>query len=146
MSRRPGILVLFGSGETAPDAQRVYDYVLRRVDPPVRACILETPAGFELNSAMVAGRLADFLRVRLQNYHPEIEVIPARKRGTPMSPDSPEIVAPMERANYLMLGPGSPTYAVRQLAGSRAWHTLLARHRLGHPLVLASAAVIAASA
>ena len=56
------------------------------------------------------------------------------------------MVAPLLAANYLVLGPGSPTYAANQLAGSLAWHTILARHRLGAPLVLASAAAIAASA
>jgi hypothetical protein len=55
-------------------------------------------------------------------------------------------VEPVFGANYLMLGPGSPSYAVRQLADSLVWSALLARHRLGHPIVLASAAVIAASA
>lgn len=146
MSRTPGTIVLFGSGETSPDGQRVHERVMREVAPPVRAAVLETPAGFELNSAAVAGRLADFLKIRLQNYHPSVEVIPARRRGTTESPDNPEVVAPIGRANYLMLGPGSPTYAVRQLTQSLAWNLVLARQRLGHPLVLASAAAISVGA
>jgi hypothetical protein len=44
----------------------------------------------------------------------------SRKRGTPQSPDEPAVVAPLLTANYIMLGPGSPTYAVRQLAESLA--------------------------
>jgi hypothetical protein len=76
----------------------------------------------------------------------QVEVVPARKRGTLLSPDEPEVVAPLLKANYLVLGPGSPTYAAKQLAGSLAWHAILARHRLGAPLILASAAAIAASA
>jgi hypothetical protein len=146
MDARPGLVVLFGSGETSADAQPIHDFVLRQVTPPIRAAVLETPAGFELNSAQVAGRLAEFLRVRLQNYHPEVAVVPARRRGTAFSPDDARIVAPLLSANYLMMGPGSPTYAVRQLKESLAWYTLVARHRLGCPLVLASAATIAASA
>jgi cyanophycinase-like exopeptidase len=146
MARRPGVIVLFGSGETSADAQPIHDFVLKRATPPIRASILETPAGFELNSAQVASRLAEFLRVRLQNYRPEVAVVPARKRGTANSPDDPAIVAPLLTSNYLMMGPGSPTYAIRQLANSRAWHLVLARHRLGHPIVLASAATVAASA
>jgi hypothetical protein len=116
------------------------------VTPPIRACVLETPAGFEPNSARVAGRLADFLRHRLAGFDVQVEVVPARKRGTPLSPDEPEVVAPLLEANYFILGPGSPTYAAKQLAGSLAWHAILARHRLGAPLILASAAAIAASA
>src|SRR5262249_50973865 len=64
----------------------------------------------------------------------------------PHSPDDPAIVAPLFASNYIMLGPGSPTYAARQLSSSLAWRIVLDRHRLGAALVLASAAAIATSA
>src|SRR5713101_7212265 len=144
--RPPGPIVLFGSGEASPIARRVHAAVLSQVMPPIRACVLETPAGFQPNSARVASRLADFLRQRLVPFDVQVEVVPARKRGTLLSPDEPEVVAPLLKANYLVLGPGSPTYAAKQLDGSLAWHAILARHRLGAPLILASAAAIAASA
>jgi hypothetical protein len=105
--------------------------------------VLETPAGFEPNSARVAQRLAEYLRHRFQL---EPTVVPARMRGTSESPDEVPVVAPLLRSNYIMLGPGSPTYAVRQLENSLAWQIVLARHRLGAALVLASAAAIATSA
>jgi hypothetical protein len=44
------------------------------------------------------------------------------------------------------MGPGSPTYATRQLRDSLAWHYMIAQHRLGAVLALASAATIAISA
>jgi hypothetical protein len=139
----PGPIVLFGSGEAAPAARRAHAAALDRISPPVRACVLETPAGFEPNSPRVAGRLAEFLRHRFQF---EAHVVPARRRGTPESPDEPRVVEPLLTANFIMLGPGSPTYTVRQLSDSLAWHIVLARHRLGAALVLASAAAIATSA
>jgi hypothetical protein len=108
--------------------------------------VLETPAGFQPNSALVAEKVADFVRHHLQNYDPQVTVVPARKRGTPFSPDDPEIVSPLLQANVVFAGAGSPTYAVRQFRDSLAWHTLVARHRLGAAVVLASAGVIAASA
>lgn len=141
-----GLVVLFGSGETSPRGGQIWEAFARRLPVPLRIAILETPAGFELNSAQVAGRIADFLQVRLQNYRPQITVIPARKRGTPFSPDDPVITAPILDADVIFLGPGSPTYAVRQLRDSLAWQRVIARHRLGGALVLASAAVIAVSA
>jgi len=107
--------------------------------------VLETPAGFQPNSALVAEKVADFIRHRLQNYDPQVTVVPARRRGTPFSPADAQIVAPLLQANIIFAGAGSPTYAVRQLRGSLAWHTLQARHRLGAALVLASAGAIAAS-
>jgi hypothetical protein len=143
---RPGYIALFGSGETSASGRKIYEWLMQRLPPPIRAVVLETPAGFELNSAQVAGRVAEFLRWRLQNYQPQVSVAPARKRGTPFSPDDPQIVAPLLDSNIVFLGPGSPTYAVRQLQSSLAWHMLRARHRLGAAIVLASAATIAASA
>ena len=141
----PGIAVLFGSGEATASGRRVYDWLLKQASQPVRVAILETPAGFQLNSAQVAEKVGDFLRLHLQNYRPEITIVPARRRGTAFSPDDEGIASPILLANVIFLGPGSPTYAIRQLRGSLAWHTVLARHRQGAVLVLASAATITAS-
>lgn len=146
MPERPGLVALFGSGETSASGRRVHDWLLGHLSSPIQVAVLETPAGFELNSAQVAGRVADFFRHRLQNYRPQVTVVPARKRGTPFSPDDPAIVESLLQANAIFMGPGSPTYAVRQLRDSLAWHTLVARHRLGAAVILASAALIAASA
>jgi hypothetical protein len=129
----PGRIALLGSGETSLAGGRVFESLVRahNVPTPLRVAVLETPAGFELNSDRVAGRVADFLAVRLQNYRPEIAVLPIRKRGTPFSPEDPDITAPLLRADLIFMGPGSPTYAVRQLADSLAWQRLIARHRVG---------------
>lgn len=143
---RLGKIVLFGSGEIAPAGRRGHAAAMAGFEPPVRVVVLETPAGFELNSARVAGRVADFLRERLGEFRPRVLVLPARKRGTPFSPDDPFLVAPLLEADYIFMGPGSPTYAIRQLEGSIAWRYLLARHRQGASLGLASAAAIAVSA
>jgi len=143
----PGPVALFGSGETSPWGRKVYDWVFSHLGtPPPQVAVLESPAGFQPNSALVAGKVADYLREHLRNHRPQITLIPARQRGTPFSPDDPALLAPMLQSNVLFLGPGSPTYAVRQLRDSLAWGYLLARHRLGAALVLASAATIAASA
>ncbi len=143
---RAGLIVLFGSGETSASGRKVCDWLLQRMNDSPLVSVLETPAGFEPNSAQVAGKIAEFFKERLQNYHPRVTVVPARKRDTPFSPDNPDIVAPLLHANVIFLGPGSPTYAVRQLRDTLAWHTLIARHRLGSAIILASAATVAAGA
>jgi hypothetical protein len=145
-SCQPGLITLFGSGETSPKGGQVFEWLAHRLTIPLRIGVLETPAGFELNSPLVAGRVADFLRKRLQNYQPTITVIPARKKGTPFSPDNPEIVRSLLDVEMIFLGPGSPTYAVRQLRDSLAWAALQARHRMGGTVVMASAATIASGA
>ena len=141
---QPGPIVLFGSGETSTTGRTVFDWLLRQLPPSPRIAILETPAGFQPNSAIVAQEIADFLTHRLSNFQPDTVVIPARKRGTPLSPDEPEVVAPLCRADAIFLGPGSPTYAASQLRNSLAWEFLVGRHLQGAAVIFASAAAIAA--
>jgi hypothetical protein len=66
--QQPGLVVLFGSGETSASGRRVFHRLFSSLTHPIRLAILETPAGFELNSAWVAGQVADFLEKRLQNF------------------------------------------------------------------------------
>jgi hypothetical protein len=75
-----------------------------------------------------------------------VDVIPARKKGTSFSPDDPGILEPLLHANMIFMGPGSPTYAIRQLKDSLAWDVIRARHRLGATLIFASAATISVGA
>jgi hypothetical protein len=145
MSPKPGLIILLGSGETSASIRKVYHWLFEQFDTAIRLGILETPAGFEPNSDRVAGEIGDFMKKRLQNFNPQVSIIPARKRGTPFSPDNPDLLAPLLQANVIMMGPGSPTYAVRQLHNSLAWQTLIARHRLGAAVIFASAATVACS-
>ena len=144
MQSSPGFLVLMGSGETAYQGGRVYEWLARQYAQPVKIAVLETPAGFELNSERVAGRVVEYLQQRLRNYNPKITQIAARKRGTPFSPDELEIVQPIADSDMIYMGAGSPTYTVQQLQGSLAWQLILARVMTGASLTLASAAAIAA--
>jgi hypothetical protein len=117
---------------------------LRQLAPSPRCKLLETAAGFEPNSHRVIERVGEFLKKNLQNYQPQVEIIRARGRNLPESPDNPAITAGLLAADLIFMGPGSPTYAARQLRNSLAWHFTLARHALGAALVFASAGVIAA--
>jgi hypothetical protein len=141
-----GPIALLGSGETALAGGRLFETIAARLPRPLRIAVLETTAGFELNSAQVAGRVADFLRARLQNFQPLVAVVPARKLNSAFSPDDASILAPLLRADLIFMGPGSPTYAVRHLKNTLAWHLVRARHRLGAAVVFASAATVAIGA
>jgi cyanophycinase-like exopeptidase len=139
----PGPIALFGSGETAPAGRRVHSALFERLDSPISVAVMETPAGFQPNSAWVAGRLAEFVEESLANFHPRVTVVPARRRDGNHSTDDPKLNAPLLDANYIFMGPGSPTYAARHLADTWAWHVIVARQRRGLALALASAAAIA---
>jgi hypothetical protein len=140
----PGKIALFGSGETAPAGRQVHAALFEELERPIRVAILETPAGFQPNSDWVAGRLAEFVERSLQNFCPQVTVVPARRRDGFHSTDDREIATPLLAANYIFAGPGSPSYAVRHLADSWAWQVVVARQRRGATLALASAAAIAA--
>ena len=141
----PGPIALFGSGETAPSGQKIFEFLFKKLPVSPIVSILETPAGFELNSEKVAGNVAEFIQDHLQNYKPRTKLIPARKKGTDFSPDSPDITLPILESDLIFMGPGSPTYAVRQLEKTLAWEYIITRHRMGASLALSSATTIAVS-
>ncbi len=138
--------MLLGSGETMPTSGKTHEFVAKRLPANGRITILETPSGFEPNSNLVVGKIKTYLEKRLQNYELDVQLVPARKKGTPLSPDNPEIVEPVYLADEILLGPGSPTYCARQLKDSLALDIIKARHRLGASLFLSSSAVLAFSA
>lgn len=141
-----GQIAFLGSGETSLAGGRIFEALARNIDEKPRIALLETPAGFELNSAQVVGKVGDFMKTRLQNYEAVVDVIPARKKGTEFSPDDPEIIKPLLHANMIFMGPGSPTYAIRHLKDTLTWDVVRARHRLGATLIFASAATISIGA
>ena len=143
---RLGKIVLFGSGETSASGRAIHDRLMAELPRPVIVAILETPAGFQPNSEHVAREVGEFMTARLKNYQPEVRIVPARKKGSGFSPDDPHLLEPLLDANYVFLGPGSPTYAARNLEGTLALEYLLERHRAGAVLCFASAATLAVGA
>lgn len=141
-----GQIAFLGSGETSLAGGRIFESLAQDIDAPLRIALVETPAGFELNSAQVVGRVGDFIKSRLQNYKPVVDLVPARKKNSSFSPDDPEMIQPLLKANMIFMGPGSPTYAIRQLKDTLTWDVIRARHRLGATLVFASAATISVGA
>lgn len=140
----PGAIVMFGSGETAAVGREALRWLRATGRDPRSVAVLETPAGFEPNAEAVAGRWARFLGRQPELRGAEIEQVPARRRETAFSPDDPIIARPLLRADLIVLGAGSPSYAVRQLRSSVAWTNAQAAHLLGASFFLASAAAIAA--
>ncbi|GAB4578228.1 MAG: hypothetical protein Fur0022_09620 [Anaerolineales bacterium] len=140
-----GYITLFGSGETSTSGQKTWDWLFRQKTAPPHVAILETPAGFQPNSFLVAQRVQEALISRLKNYTPTVDIVPARARGTDFDPDRADLLHPLLTADTLFMGAGSPTYAARQLEGSLAWDLLETRHCLGADVIFASAAILAAS-
>lgn len=142
-----GTLALLGSGETSSQGRKIHDYLMSRLPDPssVRVAMLETPAGFQPNADAVYRKVGEFLEKSLQNFHPQVEYVQALKKGTPLDPDSHDIVKGLLDAHYIFTGPGSPTYAARNLLHTRASQYMIEACEKGATLVLSSAAALATS-
>ena len=56
-----GQIAFLGSGETSLAGGRIFEMLARSLPQGLKIALLETPAGFELNSSQVTGRVAEFV-------------------------------------------------------------------------------------
>lgn len=135
----PGALTFFGSGEVAPGMVRVHQRLLAILSETPRPVFVDTPAGFELGLEAIHERFRDFFARKLKL---SLEIASFRN-----SEEDPAVVAlaltAISRGNYLIAGPGSPTYAVRHWRNSAVYSALVQRWNFGAQLLLASSAAVA---
>ena len=135
----PRVLAIIGSGETAPAMAKVHRALFDRFGPgSVPAAILDTPYGFQENADDLSARTVRFFEESLGR-----EVAVASYRSKDVDPvDAATAVARIRTARYVMAGPGSPSYALRQWAGGPIAAALADRLRDGGILTMASAAAL----
>jgi cyanophycinase-like exopeptidase len=139
-----GTLALLGSGETSAQGRKIHDFLMQRIGTvPVRVAMLETPAGFQPNADGVYRKIGEFMEKSLQNFRPQVEYMQAYRKGSDFDPGSPGVAARLLDAQYIFSGPGSPTYAARNLRSTRSLDCMVQAYRQGATLMLASAAAIA---
>jgi cyanophycinase-like exopeptidase len=140
-----GTLALLGSGETSAQGRKIHDYLMTRLGiVPVQVAMLETPAGFQPNADTVYRKIGAFMEKSLQNFRPRIEYLHAYRKDSDLGPNNPDVAAQLLDAHYIFSGPGSPTYAARNLRATRALDGMAQAYRRGATIVLSSAAAIAA--
>ena len=150
---KPGLIVLFGSGEMSPTGRKIHEDVIKesfywtRVSfIPLRIGILETPTGFEVNAIHAwPERMQFFLEKGLRNYKPEICRIRAWRNEGEYSTNDLKIVSQLKNQDYIYAGAGSPSYAVTHLQNSLAFDELIAAHKRGAVLCLGSATAVSMS-
>ncbi|MFZ0159464.1 MAG: hypothetical protein WAL50_10590, partial [Kineosporiaceae bacterium] len=132
------LLVVMGSGETAPTMVKEHRAVLARSGVPDAgpAVMLDTTFGFQMN--------ADDLVVKTQQYFAEsvgtpVAVVGWRRRDIP-SVEQEKALALLARSRWAFAGPGSPTYALRQWRDTPIPGALLDIAARGGTLVFGSAA------
>jgi hypothetical protein len=137
----PRILAIMGSGETAPTMAKVHRALFERLDTPgtaVPAVILDTPYGFQENADELSARTVEFFGTSVGR---PVTVASFRSRDV----DAVTLATAVSRireARYVMAGPGSPSYALRQWVGSPIPDALAATLANGGILTMASAAAL----
>lgn len=135
----PRILAIMGSGETAPTMAKVHRALFERLGPePTPAAILDTPYGFQENADELSARTVRFF---LEHVGRQVTVASYRSRNVDAVTVSTAVTR-IREARYLMAGPGSPSYALRQWAQGPIPIALADRLRDGGILTMASAAAL----
>jgi cyanophycinase-like exopeptidase len=136
----PRILAIIGSGETAPTMTSVHAELLRRAGgASARAVMLDTPYGFQENADDIAARSLAYFRDSVGH---DVEVATFRDAETATALEYEQMCARLAQADWVFAGPGSPSYAVRQWAGTRVPELLAEKLRSGGVVVFASAAAV----
>lgn len=134
-----GSLVLMGSGELSPSMVEVHKALLHAKGPGASAVFIDTPAGFQPNVDDISRRAQDYFSTRVGR---PLEVASLKSRKDMETLQGRHALKLMASADYLLMGPGSPTYAARQWIGSPVPEILRSRIHDGAVVAAASAAAL----
>ena len=136
-----GTIVLMGSGEFTATMVEVHKDLLARLGPGARAVFLDTPAGFQLNADQISARAVEYFRDKIGQ---PMTVASFKPTAAPTAIESEKAFLALKQADFVLVGPGSPTYAVRQWTSSPIPDILARRIEEGACFVAASAAALTA--
>lgn len=132
-------LVLMGSGETAPSLVGVHRKLLASLARPV-ACWFDTPYGFQENADLLSRKTVDFFHDSLG-----VALRIASLRGSETSEKSKQQAYTVaQESNYLLSGPGSPSYVLQQWQDSALPTLFLDKLSSGDNVVLFASATACA--
>jgi cyanophycinase-like exopeptidase len=137
-----GTLTLMSSGEMSARLSPAHRVILARIDEPLRAIFLDTPAGFQENATALAEKAIEYFQHNLQH---DLSIVSFKSKKDVTPEQLNEVAAQIRSANYVFAGPGSPTYAVRNWIDTPVADAFVEQLRSGGHLVFASSAAIAVS-
>jgi len=143
MASTKGTLVLMGSGELTATMVEVHKELLSARGPRPKAVFLDTPAGFQLNVDQISRNAVSYFR---RHVGQQLAVASFHSRQTTDNYEAERAFRMLREADYILIGPGSPTYAVRQLEPTTVPDAFEQVVRKGGCLVFASAAALTAGA
>lgn len=138
-ANRPGKIVLMGSGELTATMVEVHKWLLDDLPKPARAVFLDTPAGFQLNVDQIAAKAVDYFARHVRQ---SLDVASFKSHTLISVYDRQQAASVLRQADYILIGPGSPTYAVSQWQPSKMPDHLAECVARGGTLVAASAAAL----
>lgn len=139
MSVRKGTIALMGSGELTATMVEVHKELLAGLADSPRAVFLDTPAGFQLNVDQLSARAVEFFHRHVQQ---EMAVASFKSKEASLPYEAERTLQQLRQADFMLIGPGSPTYAVRQWQNTSIPEILTKRVEVGGCLVAASAAAL----
>ena len=139
MSPSKGMIVLMGSGELTATMVEVHKELLAGLGGSPKATFIDTPAGFQLNCDEISQRAIDYFRTRVGQHMTRASY---KSSEVTSGYDADLAFRTLREADYILIGPGSPTYAVRQLRQTPLPDLILGCVERGGCLVAASAAAL----
>lgn len=131
------LIVAIGSGETTPGMARLHRGVFSRLGPDPVGRLLDTPYGFQENAGTITERIGNYFRDQVGV---GVEPVTLRRADAAGPVETEQALLGVRTADWVFAGPGSPSYALRQLAATPLPDALRAKLRDGGALVFASAA------
>jgi hypothetical protein len=136
----PRLLVIMGSGETAPTMVKPHRSLFERFGhDPVNAVLLDTPYGFQMNADDISAKAVDYFAASVGR---KVEVAGLRRTEGAVPLEREAAIAKVASAQWVFAGPGSPTYALKQWAGTDVPDLLADKLAHGGCVVFASAAAL----
>ena len=135
---RPRVLAIMGSGETAPTMIKPHRAIFDRLPEPVDAVLLDTPYGFQENAAILSEKALEYFRDSIGR---TVEAAGLHDTGADVV-DVESAIARIRSADWVFAGPGSPTYALDQWAGTAVPDALADKLATGGAVVFSSAAAL----
>lgn len=146
MTALPRLLVIMGSGETAPTMKTthraVFDRIAAVTGGDVTAVLIDTPFGFQENAPSLADKTAEYFSDAAERH---VQIAGLGRTDTADIVAIETAIARVRAADWVFAGPGSPTFALQQWRGTALPDTLADKLRPGGPggaVVFSSAAAL----
>jgi hypothetical protein len=140
------LLSIMGSGETSPTMVKPHREVFERLsasapiaDTPVPAVFLDTPFGFQENADELSAKTVEYFKVSLNRV---VDVAGLCDVAAVTTFEREVAFNAIRQSRFVFAGPGSPTYALRQWAGTPLPELLAEKLETGGAVTFSSAAAL----